>query len=85
MKKFIVGVMIGVANVIPTVSAAMGVLFDRYQDFLDVTGNFYLPKTWKRHHILILGIIVGIVLSILVISLYEHVSHYLVFFFVNNS
>lgn len=84
MKKFIAGVMIGVANVIPTVSgAAMAVLFDRYQDFLDVTGNFYLPKTWKRHLSLILGILVGIVLSILVISfLYERVPHYLVFFFV---
>jgi putative membrane protein len=83
MKKFIAGVLIGVANVLPTVSgAAMAVLFNSYDDFLDITGNFYQLKIWKRHFRLIAGILTGIILSILVIGyLYEHFPNYTIFFF----
>lgn len=83
MKKLVAGVMIGIANVLPTVSgAAMAVLFNQYQAFLEVTGNFYLPKVWKKHFLLILGMIIGIILSILIIGvLYERYPFIIIFLF----
>lgn len=70
MKRFINALIIGISYVIPGVcSSTTANSLGEYQNILEVTGNFYRLSVLKKHFLLILGIIIGGLLSVIGLSL----------------
>ena len=61
MKRLLNSILIGISYVIPGVcSSTTANSLGEYQNILEVTGNFYHINVLKKHFILILGIIIGV-------------------------
>lgn len=70
MKRLFNAILIGISYVIPGVcSSTTANSLGEYQNILEVTGNFYRLNVLKKHLILILGIIIGGLLSVIGLSL----------------
>lgn len=70
MKRFINAIIIGISYVVPGVcSSTTASSLGEYHNILEVTGNFYRLRVLKKHFVLILGIIIGGLLSVVGLSL----------------
>lgn len=70
LKRLFNAILIGISYVIPGVcSSTTANSLGEYQNILEVTGNFYRLNVLKKHLILILGIIIGGLLSVIGLSL----------------
>lgn len=79
MKKLVLGIFIGLGLITPGVScASMAICFNVYDDFLDVTSKFYQLKTLKRQAFLIIGMLLGIVMMLLLMSSFYQRGQYLI-------
>lgn len=73
MKRLLNSIIIGISYVIPGVcSSTTANSLGEYQNILEVTGNFYRLSVLKKHFILILGILIGGILSVIGLSLIIH-------------
>ena len=70
MKRFINAIIIGISYVIPGVcSSTTANSLGEYHNILEITGNFYRLRVLKKHFKLILGILIGGLLSVIGLSL----------------
>lgn len=70
MKRFVNALIIGISYVVPGVcSTTTANSLGEYHNILEITGNFYHLRVLKKHFNLILGILIGVLLSIIGISL----------------
>ena len=70
MKRLLNAIIIGISYVIPGVcSSTTANSLGEYQNILEVTGNFYRLSVIKKHFKLIIGIIIGGLLSLIGLSL----------------
>ena len=73
IKKFLIGIFLGFSLIVPGVSvSATTFVFDVYSDYIEVIKEFYKIKVIKKNFNLVLGLLVGMILTVLLISnLYE--------------
>lgn len=84
MIKLLKGLIVGISFTIPGVCSALtAMLLNVYGELLDITERFYKPKVIIKHLLFILGILLGIVISIVVISLLlkEYREYLTIYFF----
>ncbi len=83
MKQFAKGFLIGVSFTIPGVCSALVAMFlNSYDSMLEVIEKFYNPKIIIKNFLFILGIILGIILCIMGMSLiFENYESILKIFF----
>ena len=69
MKKIIKGFIVGITNVIPGVcSALVAISLNIYQNIIEITSYPFRKNTWKKNYQFIIGIILGIIFSIIAID-----------------
>ena len=87
MIKFLKGLIIGISFTIPGVCSALtAMLLSVYNELLEIIESFYKPRILLRNLCFIIGIIVGICLSIIIISfLFNSYERYLTSYFLGLS
>lgn len=87
MIKFLKGLIIGVSFTIPGVCSALtAMLLSTYDELLEIIEGFYKPRVLLKNIFLIVGIIVGICLSIVIMSfLFNSYEKYLIVYFLGLS
>ena len=84
MSKLLKGLIIGISFVVPGVCSALtAMILSVYEDLLNVIENFYKPKILIKNIMFIVGILLGIILSVVVISflLNDYKSYLMIYFF----
>lgn len=84
MSKLLKGLIIGISFVVPGVCSALtAMILSVYDDLLNVIENFYKPKILIKNIMFIVGILLGIIFSVVVISflLNDYKSYLMIYFF----
>ena len=82
MKKVIYGIIIGATYLIPGLCSASTAMFlGVYNELIEVLSSFYKPKIIKKNCLLIFGMIIGLIISVIIISKIFANSNYLIMSF----
>lgn len=69
MKMILLGIFLGFGLIVPGVSCTTtAIIYNVYEDYLDLLKNFYKVNTLKKHYKLLLGLIIGIFITIICLN-----------------